>query len=68
MLTFVPYLWALEELGMDYQVEYYQRSSSYAALRVLKQIHPLGKAPILVDDEECHCRIYCYFGLSATAV
>ena len=45
-------LWALEELGMDYQVEYYQRSSSYAAPESLKQIHPLGKAPILVDDEE----------------
>ena len=45
-------LWALEELGMDYQVEYYQRSSSYAAHESLKQIHPLGKAPILVDDEE----------------
>ena len=37
---------------MDYQVEYYQRSSSYAAPESLKQIHPLGKAPILVDDEE----------------
>ena len=45
-------LWALEELGMDYQVEYYQRSSSYAAPESLKQIHPLGKAPILVDNEE----------------
>ena len=45
-------LWALEELGVDYQVEYYQRSPSYAAPESLKQIHPLGKAPILVDDEE----------------
>ena len=44
-------LWALEELGMDYQVEYYQRLPSYAAPESLKQIHPLGKAPILVDDE-----------------
>ena len=39
-------LWALEELGMDYQVEYYQRTSSYAAPENLKNIHPLGKAPI----------------------
>ena len=45
-------LWALEELGMDYQVEYYQRTSSYAAPENLKNIHPLGKAPILVDNEE----------------
>ncbi len=44
-------LWALEELGIDdYQVELYQRTSSYAAPEDLKQIHPLGKAPILVDD------------------
>lgn len=43
-------LWALEELGVDYQVEFYQRSASYAAPEILKNIHPLGKAPILVDD------------------
>lgn len=43
-------LWALEELGVDYQVESYQRSASYAAPEILKNIHPLGKAPILVDD------------------
>ncbi|MGV0887428.1 glutathione S-transferase [Acinetobacter venetianus] len=46
-------LWALEELGIDdYQVELYQRTSSYAAPEDLKQIHPLGKAPILVDDDD----------------
>ena len=45
-------LWALEELGVDYQVEYYQRSPSYAAPESLKQIHPLGKAPILVDEDD----------------
>lgn len=45
-------LWALEELGVDCQVEYYQRSASYAAPESLKQIHPLGKAPILVDGED----------------
>jgi glutathione S-transferase len=43
-------LWALEELGIDYQVEYHQRTASYAAPEVFKAIHPLGKAPILVDD------------------
>lgn len=45
-------LWALEELGIDYQVEYYQRLPSYGAPESLKNIHPLGKAPILVDNEE----------------
>lgn len=45
-------LWALEELGIAYQVEYYQRLPSYAAPESLKNIHPLGKAPILVDNDE----------------
>ncbi|MCH7337928.1 glutathione S-transferase [Acinetobacter sp. NIPH 2699] len=45
-------LWALEELGVDCQVEYYPRSASYTAPESLKQIHPLGKAPILVDGEQ----------------
>ena len=44
-------LWALEELGVDYQVQYYQRLANYSAPESLRQIHPLGKAPILVDDD-----------------
>lgn len=45
-------LWALEELGIDYQVEYYPRLANFAAPESLKQLHPLGKAPILVDEQE----------------
>jgi glutathione S-transferase len=45
-------LWALEELGVDCQVEYYQRLANFSAPDSLKQIHPLGKAPILVDGED----------------
>ncbi|KAA8733674.1 glutathione S-transferase [Acinetobacter qingfengensis] len=44
-------LWALEELGVDYQVEYYRRSPSLTAPPELKKIHPLGKAPILTDGD-----------------
>lgn len=43
-------LWALEELQQDYQIQYYQRLPTFAAPPELKQIHPLGKAPILQDD------------------
>jgi glutathione S-transferase len=50
MLTFVSNTVGIRELGMDYQVEYYQRSPSYAAPEIQTN-HPLGKAPILVDDE-----------------
>ncbi|HCK31009.1 MAG TPA: glutathione S-transferase [Acinetobacter ursingii] len=44
-------LWALEELEQDYQIQYYKRLPTYAAPPELKQIHPLGKAPILQDDD-----------------
>lgn len=44
-------LWALEELGLDYQLKYYQRLPNMSAPPQLKAIHPLGKAPILTDDD-----------------
>lgn len=44
-------LWALEELGVDYQVEYFQRLPNMSAPPELKKIHPLGKAPILTDHD-----------------
>lgn len=43
-------LWALEELDVEYQMEYYQRRPNMAAPKALKNLHPLGKAPILTDD------------------
>lgn len=43
-------LWALEELGQDYQIQYYKRLPTFGAPDTLKKIHPLGKAPILTDD------------------
>lgn len=43
-------LWALEELEQPYQIQYYQRTPQYSAPQVLKQIHALGKAPILTDE------------------
>lgn len=45
-------LWALEELGADYQLVNYQRRKNLAAPAELKTVHPLGKAPILEDDGE----------------
>ncbi len=44
-------IWALEELGVDYEIKYYKRTETYAAPPELKAIHPLGKAPILTDGE-----------------
>lgn len=43
-------LWALEELELDYKIQFYKRLANMSAPPELKQIHPLGKAPILVDE------------------
>ena len=43
-------LWALEELGVEYQIKHYKRLPNFAAPPSLKQVHPLGKSPVLTDD------------------
>ncbi len=42
-------LWLLEELGLRYEVKSYKRLPSLAAPPELKQVHPLGKSPVLTD-------------------
>lgn len=45
-------LWLLEELQLDYRIERYQRDPvSQAAPESLKQVHPLGKSPVIVDQD-----------------
>lgn len=44
-------LWALEELGVEYQVKYYKRLPNFSAPPELKAVHPLGKAPVLTDGD-----------------
>jgi glutathione S-transferase len=44
-------LWLLEELGVAYQVKHYQRdATTRLAPPELKQVHPLGKSPVIEDD------------------
>jgi len=43
-------LWALEELGLPYHIERYQREKTMLAPESLKKVHPLGKSPVLEDD------------------
>jgi glutathione S-transferase len=43
-------LWALEELGLPYQLIHYQREKTMLAPASLKKVHPLGKSPVLEDD------------------
>lgn len=45
-------LWMLEELELDYHVEVWHRDpNTMLAPADLKRVHPLGKAPILVDGD-----------------
>lgn len=43
-------LWLLEELGLPYEIKLYQRDSqTRLAPPELKQVHPLGKSPVITD-------------------
>lgn len=45
-------LWLLEELGLPYEIKLYKRDpKTMLAPPELKAIHPLGKAPIIVDGQ-----------------
>ena len=45
-------LWLLEELGLDYEIKKYQRDpKTMLAPPELKAVHPLGKSPVLTDDD-----------------
>jgi len=44
--------WLLEELGLEYQVKRYERDpKTMLAPASLRQVHPLGKSPIITDGE-----------------
>jgi len=45
-------LWLLEELGLEYDLEIYQRNpTTKLAPPELKRVHPLGRSPVIVDGE-----------------
>src|SRR6185369_2069923 len=44
-------VWLLEELGVDYRLEWFQRESTGAAPAALREIHALGKAPVIRDGD-----------------
>jgi glutathione S-transferase len=49
-------LWLLEELQMPYKLEQHQRDAkTHLAPESLKAIHPLAKAPIIVDGDFTLC-------------
>ena len=44
-------IWALEELGLEYEIKHYKRLPTLAAPPELKAVHPLGKSPVLTDGD-----------------
>jgi glutathione S-transferase len=45
-------LWLLEELGTPYEMKRYQRNAqTRLAPPELKEVHPLGKSPVIIDGE-----------------
>jgi len=44
-------LWLLEELGVPYEINFYQRdATTNLAPPELKAVHPLGKSPVITDQ------------------
>ncbi len=45
-------LWCLEELGVDYDIKRYERDPvTIRAPQSLKDVHPLGKSPVITDGD-----------------
>ena len=45
-------LWLLEELGLEYELKCYERDAkTMLAPASLRQVHPLGKSPVLTDAD-----------------
>ncbi|MXP50586.1 glutathione S-transferase [Pantoea sp. Eser] len=43
-------LWLLEEPEVPYQIKRYQREPTILAPDALKKVHPLGKSPVITDE------------------
>ena len=45
-------LWLLEELGLEYDIKFYQRDpKTMLAPAALRAVHPLGKSPVVTDGD-----------------
>jgi glutathione S-transferase len=43
-------VWLAEELGLAYEMRWHQREANGAAPASLREVHALGKAPVIEDD------------------
>jgi len=44
-------VWLMEELGLEYKLEVFQREPTGAAPKPMKALHALGKAPVVRDGD-----------------
>jgi glutathione S-transferase len=44
-------VWLMEELGLDYKLEVFNREPTGAAPKPMKALHALGKAPVIRDGD-----------------
>lgn len=44
-------VWLMEELGLEYKLELFERKANGSAPDAMKAIHPLGKAPLIRDGD-----------------
>ena len=44
-------LWMLEEIGIPYEIAFYQRTEVNLAPPELLAVHPLGKSPVITDGD-----------------
>ena len=61
-------LWLLEELGVSYQLEHYQRdSTTNLAPDSLRAVHPLGRSPVLSTPDGAIAESGAYSGAGSGA-
>lgn len=44
-------IWLLEELGTPYELKVYKRGADLRAPKELKDVHPLGKSPVITTED-----------------
>lgn len=44
-------VWLMEELGLPYRLETFVRTPAIVAPEALRQVHPLGRAPVIRDGD-----------------
>ena len=44
-------VWLMEELGLPYELKWYDRGADFLAPEQLRQVHPAGTAPVITDGD-----------------